>query len=487
MYLAYFIPTNLVAFINVHRARSRCLTRSTRRRMAYLQVAMLMPSIGIFPYSVLLNPGEEYAVGALILVNAANFMVVLTLLLLSYPLSFFGSRIPDRVVKTDLLRFMLLGPATGMLALVVILYSGPVTEVFAVPGETFMPFAVIAVILLWQWSVDLALPWLEKRLIYRDEDDAQLAKLDNLTERLLTPSDMLQLVDANLEATCDYLQVTRAFMSALIDQTPTFVRSVGSVQFSSDELQTEMPGLLAGFSADPPVTIQSWGVYWVIPLHSKRISDRSNNPTLIGLMAIEAQSDEIDLTDDEQRMLQVFVKRAARILDDMLLQNEIFAALEGLLPQIAMTRGHAAEVEYQRGRKPELITNGIPERSQLIAQVHAALRHFWGGPGLSSSRLLELSVVRQALDENEDNDIRALRAILLAAVENQRPEGQPDMKSTEWTLYNILKLRFIDNRKVRETARRLYMSEANLYRKQNVAIEAVTDTIIEMERNALTS
>ena len=487
VYLAYFIPTNLVAFINVHRARSRCLTRSTRRRMAYLQVAMLMPSIGIFPYSVLLNPGEEYAVGALILVNAANFMVVLTLLLLSYPLSFFGSRIPDRVVKTDLLRFMLLGPATGMLALVVILYSGPVTEVFAVPGETFMPFAVIAVILLWQWSVDLALPWLEKRLIYRDEDDAQLAKLDNLTERLLTPSDMLQLVDANLEATCDYLQVTRAFMSALIDQTPTFVRSVGSVQFTSDELQTEMPGLLDGFSADPPVTIQSWGVYWVIPLHSKRISDRSNNPTLIGLMAIEAQSDEIDLTDDEQRMLQVFVKRAARILDDMLLQNEIFAALEGLLPQIAMTRGRAAEVEYQRGRKPELITNGIPERSQLIAQVHAALRHFWGGPGLSSSRLLELSVVRQALDENEDNDIRALRAILLAAVENQRPEGQPDMKSTEWTLYNILKLRFIDNRKVRETARRLYMSEANLYRKQNVAIEAVTDTIIEMERNALTS
>jgi hypothetical protein len=248
-----------------------------------------------------------------------------------------------------------------------------------------------------------------------------------------------------------------------------------------------MTGLLAAFSADHPFAVQGWGAYWVIPLHSKRISDRADNASLIGLMAIEARSDEVDLSQDEQRMLQVFVKRAARILDDMLLQNEIFASLEGLLPQIAMTRGRAAELEYQRGRKPESFTNGIPERSQLIAQVHAALRHFWGGPGLSSSRLLELSVVRQALDENEDNPIRALRAILLAAVENQRPEGEPDMKSAEWMLYNILKLRFIDNRKVRETARRLYISEANLYRKQSVAIEAVADTIIDMERSALAS
>lgn len=487
LYMAYFIPTNLTAFVNIHRARSRCLTRSTRRRMEYLEVAMLMPSIGIFPYSVLLGPGEEYSVSALFVVNVANFLVVLTLLLLSYPLSFFGSRIPDRVVKTDLMRFMLLGPATGMWALVVILYSEPVTEVFAVPAETFMPFAVIAVILLWQWTVHLIFPWLEKRLIYGDEDDAQLAKLNNLTERLLTPSDMLQLVDANLEATCDYLQVSRAFVSALIDQTPTFVRSVGPVQFTADELETEMAGLLNGFSSDQAFAVQSWGAYWVIALRSKRIHDQSDNATLIGLMAIEARSEEVDLTDDEWRMLQVFVKRAARILDDMLLQNEIFASLEGLLPQIAMTRGRAAVVEYQRGRRPEPVTNGVPERGELVAQVHAALRHFWGGPGLSSSRLLELAVVRQALDENEDNVIRALRSILLAAVENQRPEGEPDMKSAEWMLYNILKLRFIDNRKVRETARRLYISEANLYRKQNVAIEAVADAIIEMERNTLAS
>ncbi|MFW5749109.1 MAG: hypothetical protein ACOCYT_05795, partial [Chloroflexota bacterium] len=71
------------------------------------------------------------------------------------------------------------------------------------------------------------------------------------------------------------------------------------------------------------------------------------------------------------------------------------------------------------------------------------------------------------------------------AIDKQCPEGERDMKSPEWTLYNILTLRFIEKRKVRETARRLYMSEANLYRKQNVAIEAVADVILEMERDII--
>jgi hypothetical protein len=58
------------------------------------------------------------------------------------------------------------------------------------------------------------------------------------------------------------------------------------------------------------------------------------------------------------------------------------------------------------------------------------------------------------------------------------------MKNPEWTLYNILQLRFLEQRKVRDTATRLYMSDANLYRKQNVAIEAVVDVLIDMEREA---
>jgi len=482
LYMAYFVPTNAVAFINVHRARQRCLTRSTKRRMVYLEIAMLMPGVGIFPYSVLMQPGDELSIGALMLVNVANFTVVLTLLFLSYPLSFFGSEIPDRVVKSDLLRMMLLGPATGLLALVVILYTGPMTEWFSPLAETLMPFVVVAAILIWQWSVDIALPWLDRKLIYRDEDDAQLAKLDRLGERLLTHTDMRQLMDAVLTTTCDYLQVNRAFIALLIEPTTNFMEAVGDVPFTLETLADEALSLLEQSPRQLALVLHPWEGYWLIALYSRRINIDPDHPLpIIGMMGIEARSGDNGLTDDETGMLSVFVKRAARILDDMLLQNEVYAALEGLLPQIAMTRRQAAEVEYRAGRTPMM--NGLPKREQLVVQVHAALRHYWGGPGLSRSRLIELNIVQDALPENESNPARALRAVLLIAIESQRPEGEPDLKDQAWLLYNILKLRFVDKRKARETATRLYMSEANLYRKQNIAIEAVVDAIMEMEQN----
>jgi hypothetical protein len=45
-------------------------------------------------------------------------------------------------------------------------------------------------------------------------------------------------------------------------------------------------------------------------------------------------------------------------------------------------------------------------------------------------------------------------------------------------------MKFLEGRKVREIAMRLAMSEADLYRKQRVAIEAVADAIMEMEQRA---
>jgi hypothetical protein len=51
-------------------------------------------------------------------------------------------------------------------------------------------------------------------------------------------------------------------------------------------------------------------------------------------------------------------------------------------------------------------------------------------------------------------------------------------------LYNILEMKFLEGRKVRDVALRLAMSEADLYRKQRVAIEAVARAIAEMERQA---
>jgi hypothetical protein len=64
-----------------------------------------------------------------------------------------------------------------------------------------------------------------------------------------------------------------------------------------------------------------------------------------------------------------------------------------------------------------------------------------------------------------------------------KPEGERRF-TTEWILYNILEMKFIEGRKVRDVANRLAMSEADLYRKQRVAVEAVARAMIDMESQA---
>jgi ribosomal protein S7 len=491
IYFAYFAVATTVAFINVQRARQRCLTRDTRRRMGYLQFAMLTPAFGIFPYSVLLGLSETGSLGMLILVNATNLVVILMLLFLAYPLSFFGTEVPDRVVKTELLRFTLRGPATGLLALAVIIYITPATRILGLPGNSFMPFAVVAVVLFWQWLVALALPYLEKILIYSGEDDDQLSKLQTLSDRLLTHSDLMQLLDAILASSCDYLQVNTAFVASLNDGKPDLVAAIGPTRPSPKWLEEEAESidtlLHTGDNPDEPA-IHSWHSYWIVPLYSRRVVNSEGEPVRIGFIGVQARAPGVDLTSDEWNTFHVLIRRAAETLDDLSLQTEIYNALEGLLPQIAMTRTRAAEVEYRPGRERKLpAETTLFDREQFVEQVRAALRHYWGGPGLSGSRLLEMKVVHEAMQENGDNPAKALRAVLQKAIENQRPQGDRKLTSPEWTIYNILVERFIEKRKVRDVAIKLAMSEADLYRKQKIAIEAVADALSDMENGGKSS
>ncbi len=374
---------------------------------------------------------------------------------------------------------MLLGPCTGLLALVVIIYNEPFSRLLGGLGEEFMPFMVVAVILLWQWSVDVALPYLERKLIYFD-DTEQVNQLQNLNERLFTRADLNQLLEANLEATCDYMQVGGAFIVNLTSQTPELIKTAGHITISEEILaQTDFP-----IDSFKPLSPIQWNAYWLLGLYSNRHQQDEQSTVLIGCMGFVWTESELDA--DKLKLLARFAKRLASALDDLLLQDELYAALEGLLPQINVTRARVAEVDYLPGRdaKPRIMNGNLPNRDELIEQVHAALRHYWGGPGLTSSRLLELQSVQRALAENDNNAVRALRAVLLSAIERLKPEGERSMKNPEWTLYNILQLRFLEQRKVRDTATRLYMSDANLYRKQNIAIEAVAEMLVKMESEA---
>jgi DNA-directed RNA polymerase specialized sigma subunit len=96
-------------------------------------------------------------------------------------------------------------------------------------------------------------------------------------------------------------------------------------------------------------------------------------------------------------------------------------------------------------------------------------------------------VVERAAQDFDGNAMQGLREVLKQAIENLRPKGQREMTTQEWILYNILELKFLQGRKVRDVARRLAMSESDLYRKQRAAIQEVAQILAEMEREELKS
>ena len=130
-----------------------------------------------------------------------------------------------------------------------------------------------------------------------------------------------------------------------------------------------------------------------------------------------------------------------------------------------------------------LLNEGSLPDEDINLWVKEALTHYWGGPKLTTSPLLKFKVVKDALQAHAGNDANALRSILRKAIEQVRPEGERRFTG-EWILYNILEMKFLEGKKVREIASRLAMSEADLYRKQRVAIEAVVKAILAMEQEA---
>jgi hypothetical protein len=128
------------------------------------------------------------------------------------------------------------------------------------------------------------------------------------------------------------------------------------------------------------------------------------------------------------------------------------------------------------GENPEADLN------EVTVWVKDALTHYWGGPRLSNNPLLKWNVVQETAKENNENEINSLRAVLKKALEELRPEGERTT-SGEWTLYNLIDYKFFEKMKVKDIVRRLSMSEADFYRKQKVAVEALSKVIIQLEKN----
>lgn len=476
IFTVFYVGAMVWAGINFARAYNLMLTRSGRRRMLYLMAGATAPALGSYPYLLFgyaLAAKHQFLFWSM--ATAINALVGALVVVMAYAVAFFGVSWPDRVIKSRLFKWIMRGPVTASatLALMTVVRRGG--ELLGTPYSAFVPFTVVASVLLMEHAITFAAPLWERWLFYgRDRNELEL--LQNVEERLLTQGDLQQFLESVLAAVRDHLQSPSAFVAALDDQTLLPVVVAGNRAMIEQESLTEA---LDHVNGDVRHEFQ-WGNYWVLPLYMRRRADMDQDelPPLLGLLGVAKNEKRAVLEHDQRESLWLLADRAALALEDRQLQQRVFRSLADLQPQVEMIQRMRAASRYDS--HANLLTAPLPHEADLANWVRDALTHYWGGPKFTNNPLTQLQVVRELADREDGNTANALRSLLRRAVDEVKPRGDRKF-TTEWILYNILEMKFIEGRKVRDVASRLAMSEADLYRKQRVAIEAVARAIIEME------
>ncbi len=502
VFAVYFFVTVLWGFVNIRHARQRCLTSTSRRRMTYLALSFTAPALGVFPYLVVASiPGPLSKTALNLFLLAGNVGVAFMIVIMAYSVAYFGALTPDRVIKHSLIHYLLRGPFVAIWVVGLMLVVPRVEYVLGLPRDTVLVFTVVGTILLLQLFINVAKPFID-RLIYR-QDREEITWIQTLDRRLLTTTDLKQILENVLVALCELLRVRIGFVAVMAGGRPYLEAFCGSPHDPRHCLaHWDLPALVKALAdknknleettrddyedkgedkveilGNEDFVVQDG--YWLLPLRTK-----SREATL-GILGVEARASLPDLTAPEMESVGTLVSQAELALEDRHLQQGVFTALRGIIPDIErVQRWRSTTVHYSSS--PDLLLEKLDDHPlytpDFARWVKEALSHYWGGPKLTASPLLRLKVVEEALQENGGNPARALRAVLSRAIEMLKPEGQRSMTAAEWVLYNILELKFIQGRSVRDTAIRLAMSESDLYRKQRVAIEEVAKTLAKMEQ-----
>jgi len=477
LFTIYYSIIMILAWINFARAYIRTVTPASRRRMGYLVIGALAPAIGSFPFLLFgselasRNPG-----GFWIAAMISNLFVGGLIILMAYATAFFGVTWSDRVVKTRLLNFLLRGPVTASLTLAFTTLVRRTGNVFGWDFNIFVPIVMAVTIILFQYLITLFSPYFEKWLFYGN-DQQDLEMLQTLEDHLLTRNDLLEFLEMILAAVIDRLQAKGAFLASISEEGLELIITSGKTRFYGQEVSEELTRIVTENGELPEILL--WGDDYLIPLKDKG-DGKAGKPTLLGLMGITGI--DIDKLDQEQKQsLDLLCQRASMALQDRQLQMEIFQSLENLSRHVDYIQKLRAKGRYD---SEGVFSHELGfENEDVLTWVKDALTHYWGGPKFTDNPLMKFKTVQLLAKQNEGNFSNALRTLLKNAIDDVKPGGERKFTS-EWILYNILEMKFLEGRKVREIALKLSMSEADLYRKQRVAIEAVARAIMDLEKGA---
>jgi hypothetical protein len=474
----YYATAMMWAGVNFSRAYRRMLTRSGRRRMLYLMAGASAPALGCYPYllygsATAANYPLAFWGGALVI----NLLVGGLVVVMAYAVAFFGVSWPDRVIRSRLFKWILRGPVTASMALGLMTTVRRTGALLGVEYSEFVPLTMVATVLLFEHAITLFAP-LWERYLFVGPERKELQLFQNIEERLVTPEDLKQFLEAVLAAVRDHMHSGLAFIAALDEGQLSLIVTAGNRgELEKQELAEALKLITHGNGSERHEFV--WGGFWLLPLRQRMRGelDRDEVPPFLGLLGV-ARRDSQALDPDQRDALWLLADRASLALEDRRMQQRLFHSLQDLQPQVDMIQRMRAAGRYDV--KAAFLDGSLQPEGDLANWVKDALTHYWGGPKLTRNPLMRLQIAQEMISAHDGNAANALRALLRRAVDQVKPEGDRRF-TTEWILYNILEMKFIEGRKVREVAGRLAMSEADLYRKQRVAVEEVAKAILNME------
>jgi hypothetical protein len=476
LFAAYFFAVVVGGALNINRARRRCMTSASRRRMGYLTVSFAAPALGVFPYMLLTTlPASLPEAVLMTILLLGNVGILLMVVVMAYAVAYFGAFTPDRVVKYSLIEYLLRGPFTASLVLVILVTVPSIESILGISGDLFTLGASVTTIILMQMAVNLARPFLN-RLVYR-EDLEEVSWLQVLDQRLLTPSDLAQFLENVLSGLSELLRVRRAFVvtqrrgafqiEACCGERRLADRFLGDHELDP-VLQTCQQAMRNG------IQFHELDGYVLRPLCTR------NQDAILGLLIVERWPTAPHIDDAVQKEVMDLIGQAQEALEDRHLQQGIFVALQQIMPDIERIQKQRQLTRYVSSL-PQPAKPSPVNSPSFTTWVKDALSHYWGGPKLTRSPLLDLEIVAATSEQNDGDVVRALRGVLQRAIESLRPAGEQSMTAAEWTLYNILDLKFRQGLKMSDIAYRLAVSESDLYRKQRVAIDEMARMLTHME------
>ncbi|MBK9710336.1 MAG: hypothetical protein IPO81_03235 [Kouleothrix sp.] len=484
LFALYFAVASAGGMLTVLQVRRLALTPTLRRRLTYLGATFMAPGLAVFPYLVIAGTYAFLSQDIVLLLSAlgsAGVAVMITVMV--YSIAFQGLLLPDRLIKQDFIRWGLYGPFVG-LTIILFLRSTPVlARWLGLPAATLLTFGVMIFTVMMPIFVSRAKPYLDA-LVYR-QDHAEIDYLRGLPRNTFTYADLRSLLENTLVVICGALRVDSGFVAAPDEANNYTIKSLIGPRRTVKRFVAEhplavlMPKLIATAPHEPGATPPAEAFlrcdgFCMLPL-------RGPEGDVLGALGVAYP--QSSLTTESRRLIGALAHQMEMALATVQMQQRLFDTLRGMGPEMQLLQNLNTRLEQATPASLESLDSEVallPEFPQLVKD---ALTHYWGGPKLSDSPLLGLRTVRRLLDEQGGSPTRALQSVLRQAIENLRPDEQLDPSAQEWLLYNILELRFLQGKRIRDIADRLALSESDLYRKQRIAVEEVARQLALMEES----